>query len=189
MDLSDSFFGVIGVKNGLLTRRQVTECLMLQETEGYRNKTLGEICRLKNYLTEDQIQSILRAQAKSEILLEDILWGKIAIRNKLVTKKQIDKALAIQKDRHYSTRIGEILVENGYLTPQQVQAVLKTQMRLKKSGRLKKIAEETMIAEAEEKPEGKTEAKRRPKSKGKGKEKARKKAAKRASARKKKKKK
>ena len=136
MNLRDSFFGVIAVKNGLLTKEQLNDCLRIQEDGGEGAPSLGEICREHGYLTEDEVSKVLRAQAKSERILEDRLTGELAVRNGLLTQAQIDEVVDLQKGEGNGRPIGEILLERGLLTDQQLKAILRTQDRLKQeSGR------------------------------------------------------
>ena len=132
--LADAFFGTIAYKNGLLTRDQLIEVVDEQDAEFQIHgaaRTIGEICVEREYLTPQQVEDVLLAQEKSRILLEDTLYGKIAVRNDLVVDHQIEEALEIQRQDGYQRRIGQILVDRGYLSEQQVRAILRTQERLK----------------------------------------------------------
>lgn len=135
--LSDSFFGSIALKNRMLTRDQLTRALRIQQeqTKDGRGPTLGEVCRMLGFLREDEVDAILRAQERSELMLEDSLLGQICLHNRLVTRAQLQEALEDQRALDYTGRLGDLLCRKGYLDRQQLQAVLKTQDRLK-SGRL-----------------------------------------------------
>ncbi len=56
---------------------------------------------------------------------DDILFGAIAVHENLVTHEQLARCLGDQQKRH--RLLGEIMVENGFLTPDQVQIVLDIQ--------------------------------------------------------------
>jgi hypothetical protein len=149
-DLADRFFGVIALKNHVLTREQLVRALDVQQRRAAANQgadggggagagagpTLGEVCRELGFLREDEVNAILWAQAKSEVLLEETLWGRIAVSNGLISDEQLRTALEEQKRRDYHVRLGEILVERGHIDRQQLQAVLKTQRRMQESARL-----------------------------------------------------
>ncbi len=139
-NLSDSFFGSIALKNKMLTRDQLTQALRVQweRTLDGVGPTLGEVCRLLGFLREDQVNAILWAQAKSEILLEDSLTGKICLKNRLLTRAQLEEALEDQRALDYTMRLGDLLCQKGLLDRQQLHAVLKAQDRMK-SGRLKPV--------------------------------------------------
>jgi hypothetical protein len=140
-DLADSFFGSIALKNAVLSPAELEVALREQEARAAagRPATLGEVCRALGLLSEEEVNAILWAQAKSEVLLEDALLGKIALKNGLVTRGDLDAALAEQKRRGAGARLGRILIEQGKLSEQQLGAILKTQTRLKESARLKPV--------------------------------------------------
>lgn len=139
-NLSDSFFGSIALKNKMLTRDQLTRALRVQ-WDGTRDgvgPTLGEVCRILGFLSDEEVNAVLWAQAKSEVMLEDSLMGKICIANKLLTRKQLDEALEDQRALDFTVRLGDLLCQKGYLDRQQLNAVLKAQDRIK-SRRLKPV--------------------------------------------------
>ena len=139
-NLSDSFFGSIALKNKMLTRDQLTRALRVQ-WEGTRDgggPTLGEVCRMLGFLSDEEVNAVLWAQAKSEVMLEDSLMGQICLKNKLLSRKQLDEALEDQRALDYTVRVGDLLCQKGYLDRQQLNAVLKAQDRIK-SRRLKPV--------------------------------------------------
>ncbi|HEY0514555.1 MAG TPA: PilT/PilU family type 4a pilus ATPase [Thermoanaerobaculia bacterium] len=58
---------------------------------------------------------------------DDLLFGRIALHYKLVTREQLVEASQLQARRGGQRRLGEILVEQGQLTPQQVAQILAVQ--------------------------------------------------------------
>jgi len=58
---------------------------------------------------------------------EDLLFGRIALHYKLVTREQVLEATQIQTQEGGRRRLGEILAERGILTPQQVEQILAVQ--------------------------------------------------------------
>jgi twitching motility protein PilT len=58
---------------------------------------------------------------------DDVLFGRIALHYKLVTREQLLEASELQAQRGGQLRLGEILVDKGYLTPQQVAQILAVQ--------------------------------------------------------------
>ena len=138
-NLSDRFFGSIALKNGMLTRDQLTQALRVQweRTRDGSGPTLGEVCRALGFLTEPQVDAIVLAQAKSEVMLEDSLLGQICLKNRLLTRGQLEDALDEQRALG-GARLGDLLCQKGYIDRQQLHAVLKTQDRLK-SGRLRPV--------------------------------------------------
>lgn len=132
-DLADCFFGTIALKNRLLTREELSRCLEIQAAERRSgvSRTLGEICLEEQLLSEVDVAMVLKAQARSEVLLKDVLCGQIAVRNQLVTQPQLDEALRLQRKDGYRYRVGTYLIRLGYLTAQEVDAVLRAQARLR----------------------------------------------------------
>ena len=57
----DDRFGVTAVKNGFITREQLFEALKIQLAEdlkGMKHRLIGEILRIKEYITEKFIHSL-----------------------------------------------------------------------------------------------------------------------------------
>src|SRR3954469_5224478 len=134
--LSDSFFGSIALKNRYLSREQLTQALRVQweNTRDGSGPTLGEVCRMLGFLREDQVNAIVWAQQKSEVMLEDALTGQICLKNRLLSKAQLDEALDDQRTLDHTVRLGDLLCRKGFIDRQQLHAVLKAQTRMK-SGR------------------------------------------------------
>jgi twitching motility protein PilT len=58
---------------------------------------------------------------------DDLLLGRIALHYKLVTREQLVEASRFQAHEASSRKLGEILVEKGYLTPRQLEQLLAVQ--------------------------------------------------------------
>jgi twitching motility protein PilT len=58
---------------------------------------------------------------------DDLLFGRIALHYKLVTREQLLAATEWQSREGSGKRLGEILVEKGYLTPQHLEQLLAVQ--------------------------------------------------------------
>jgi twitching motility protein PilT len=58
---------------------------------------------------------------------DDLLFGRIALHYKLVTREQLLEASEYQASRGGQHRLGEILVDKGYLDPRQVAQILAVQ--------------------------------------------------------------
>lgn len=58
----DHRFGATAVKNGFISREQLFEALRIQLTEdlkGVKHRLIGEILRIKEYMTEAQIDKVI----------------------------------------------------------------------------------------------------------------------------------
>ncbi|MFC1588202.1 hypothetical protein ACFL54_07825 [Planctomycetota bacterium] len=125
-------FGKIAVKNQMLTEILVDEGLTIQrefEASGVK-KTVGEIFLEKGYLSKNEVDAIVAMQSKYLSRCRDVLFGKIAVKNGLVTKEQVVSCLEIQNNSRKHDRIGEIMVDQGYLSYPDYCAILKAQTRL-----------------------------------------------------------
>ena len=58
---------------------------------------------------------------------DDLLFGRIALHYKLITREQLMEATAFQARQGGSRRLGEILVEKGWLDPRQLEQLLAVQ--------------------------------------------------------------
>ena len=58
---------------------------------------------------------------------DDLLFGRIALHYKLVTREQMVEASQFQAREGGERRLGEILIARGYLTPRQVEQILAVQ--------------------------------------------------------------
>ncbi|MBI4577073.1 MAG: anti-sigma factor antagonist [Planctomycetes bacterium] len=73
-------------------------------------------------------------QAYDSARREDVLFGRIAVKNGLATQEQVEQGLAEQERAHREgaaiLRLGEILVQRGLMTPSQSHAVSRASERL-----------------------------------------------------------
>ncbi|MBI3271805.1 MAG: anti-sigma factor antagonist [Planctomycetes bacterium] len=134
---SDLLFGKLVVMNRYATQAQVEECVQLQDR--YRadgvDLGLGEILVKKKLMSQDQVISLLRAQRYLEVRSLDIKFGELALRNGMLTQDKLNDCLS-EQERHFKAgrefpRIGQLLLDRKYMSVQQVNAILKTQSRLK----------------------------------------------------------
>jgi twitching motility protein PilT len=58
---------------------------------------------------------------------DDVLFGRIALHYKLITREQMMEAAQLQAEEGKDRRLAEILVARGHLTPRQVEQVLAVQ--------------------------------------------------------------
>ncbi len=133
----DFLFGKLAVKAGFLTEDQVQD-LVEQQVEAARAgipTTLGELCQARNLLTFSQVQRVLLAQEFHDVREEDRLLGQLAVKNGFASEDEVARALdeqrrLYQEEHRLPKRLGEILAGIGTLSEQQVDALLKAQVRL-----------------------------------------------------------
>ena len=103
-------FGMVALSMGFLTRKQLKECVTLQQ-EATIPRRLGDIMLARGYLDAAQVRDILAIQGKT---------GETTSMPK--TKSERRRLL------------GEILVETGAIDRKTLTAVLKRQQLLRRSG-------------------------------------------------------
>ena len=62
----DDRFGVTAVKKGFISREQLFEALKIQLAEdlkGAKHRLVGEILRIKEYITEAQVDKVIEAMS------------------------------------------------------------------------------------------------------------------------------
>ncbi|MCE9584789.1 MAG: protein kinase [Planctomycetes bacterium] len=148
----DVLVGRIALASGLLTRDKLDECIHIFESSELP-PTLGEVFVERGYLNRDQLANLLSLAGRDlpqsaasptplpansitpvpEALTESAFFGKIAIREKLVSHEQLfeclDEQLRLEKSGK-ARQIGEIMVEKGYLKLADVSRLLKLQKKV-----------------------------------------------------------
>jgi adenylate cyclase len=120
-------FGDVLVEMGFVTRTQVMEALALQHLTGHR---LGEALLSLGYITRAQLQRALSEALRSgtQVALDRPPLGEILIGLKYIEPKALDETL--QQQRADGRRLGELLVDSGAVTHQQVYEALGLQQRM-----------------------------------------------------------
>ncbi|GEM_PF-1982176 len=151
----DLLFGRLALKAGLLSEEQVRWLVDEQArlaTDGSR-ATLGEIAQSLRLLTSHQVQVLLLGQEFAVLRDEDRRLGSLAVRNGFASEEEVALALdeqkrAYQEERTLPKRLGEILVEMGTLSQQQIDSLLKAQARLAGRGATPASAAPSNVAPA-----------------------------------------
>ena len=133
---ADILFGKIAVKAGMVSEGQIDECIKAQE-EMQQRKPLGMILLERAFITEDQLQKIIEIQKTnlqekaihSRTKRDDGMFGRIVLKLGFATEEQVHDAVRIQAkiEEDIFLRLGEIMVKKGYMTNDQVSAVLEYQ--------------------------------------------------------------
>ncbi len=120
-------FGELLVELGFVTEYQVQEALALQSLTGNR---VGEALMSLGYITRNQLQRALSmALGRGQpVALDRPPLGEVLVGLKYVDSGDIDAALNQQKKD--GRRLGEILVEQGKASYQQVYEALTLQQRM-----------------------------------------------------------
>jgi ribosomal protein L37AE/L43A len=132
----DLLFGRIALNKKYCTQEQLDKCLILQANS--RDQVpLGQILRREGYISDDQHSQILTLQRQrlsaidpvNKVPKESILLGKLAVREKLMSEFDLNTCLRLQAQSGEKRTIGEIIVAEGYLKPDQVKALLARQKK------------------------------------------------------------
>lgn len=109
-----SLFGAYLVHQQLATPKLIVEALDRQRVI---KRPIAAIAREQRMLNMDQVFQILNRQVKT-----GRLFGKIAIENGFLTKKDVERLLFIQKSE--VPHLGEILVDMGAISPAAMESAL-----------------------------------------------------------------
>ncbi|MCY3020439.1 MAG: protein kinase, partial [Planctomycetota bacterium] len=127
--IQDSLFGTLAVRYHFVLEEQVEEALLIQRElhqTGQPVPRLGEILTQRGYITEAQVQAVVKGQVASA----PKRFGEIAVAMHFCQPADVEAALSVQQQIKACgsyQRLGEILVARGALRPHQVHAVLRDQ--------------------------------------------------------------
>lgn len=146
---SDLILSKIAVELGLVTQAQVDACLREgiedPKAAGGSSWPLGDLLLRRGFLSvegriqvlkthTERLQKAMQGSAKKE----DILFGRLCVAKKFATPAEVNECLELQqrmtKERKGGElmtvmRIGELMIERGYLTPDQVKLILQEQRK------------------------------------------------------------
>jgi len=128
--LKKMMVGSLAVKANFITQDQLDEVEQLQnryEQAGKKVPSIGELLAHKGYLTKDQVVALL----KGSYSVQQGLFGEIAQRLKFASLEQVEDSLEIQHQGSNNGKpalpIGQVMVAQGHLRPNQILAVLRAQ--------------------------------------------------------------
>jgi hypothetical protein len=129
-----NLLGQIAFDAGYVTAAELEECLAIQ-SKSPAFAPIGLLLLEKGYLTLEELEELLRIQrARFEALSTDPsrggLFGQIAVRRGWVTDVRLAECLrdqASSANTGSSLKLGQILLEKGYLTVPQFLEILRLQ--------------------------------------------------------------
>ncbi|HZU98146.1 MAG TPA: hypothetical protein VFF73_15690 [Planctomycetota bacterium] len=141
MDQRAHFFGEVAIAKGFATQEQVLEALKEQyrlRCAEKRHLFLGEVMVHLGMISLDQLVELMDESAGyHETPTEQrqkVFFGDIAVRKGYVTPMRLFQCLQQQRDEDASgfahRLIGEIMLDNGYLTPAELEEVISTVVEL-----------------------------------------------------------
>lgn len=139
--------GRIAIEKGFLTQEQVDQCVR-EQTDApaliadRAPRPLGVILVAQGCLTGEQLTEILAEQKRrlqtlsqyADLRREDILFGRIAVRERLASADEVNSALRFQaalaeQGSAQVPRLGELLVERGVLEAGDIPKLLEQQAK------------------------------------------------------------
>ena len=137
---ADTLFGKIALEQGFLTEAQLRECLELQAYMDPPIPPLGVLLMRMGYIDDGKLRQIIEVQRNRlrdfeqslRARREDNLFGKVVIRMGLAREDQVRACLEFQDGLPPGQikRLGDILVQKGVLTAEDIQKVLDFQAGL-----------------------------------------------------------
>ena len=143
----DIMLGQIAVEKGLITPEQLDECIREQESSagqkpGPRTPTrpLGVVMLSRGVIEQKDLEGLLEEQDRRVKTVDprprqqkvEYLFGQLLVKNNLATQLQVNKCLEVQiklteKGVQPVPRLGELLVEHGFVDKKTVTEVLRMQ--------------------------------------------------------------
>jgi predicted RNA-binding Zn-ribbon protein involved in translation (DUF1610 family) len=149
--IKDLLLGQLAVEKGFVTKEQLAEIMKEQHGGASQDpnatvnpsksiRPLGTLLLSKGYLKERDLVALLEEQGRrleavknvQKLQKVDYLFGQLLVKNNLATMLQINKCLEIQlkmaeKGVTPIPRLGELLVDHGFVDKKTVADVLKMQ--------------------------------------------------------------
>ena len=133
---SDLLFGKIAIELKFCSEEQVNRCVAIQ-AKSRTGQALGRYLVDEGFLTEEQHAKVLEVQRRrmlrkdpiTQSSKEEILFGRLAVREGLLSAEQMNACLRLQGQPGEKRTLGEILVAQRLLTPGQVKSLLARQSK------------------------------------------------------------
>jgi hypothetical protein len=133
---TDLLFGQIALSKGFCTQKQIDACVGVQSARK-DGRPLGRILLDEGHITEEQHSAVLAFQRENlkavdplvKMRKEAVLFGKLAVREGLITEREANECLRDQAAQGESRSLGEIMVSKGCLTTEQVKDLLAKQQK------------------------------------------------------------
>ena len=133
----DRLFGKILIDRGLITREQLDEAIAVREkllAVGL-DRRIGEILVNRRLISQDVADEIGNQQKTVDSGGGESVLGRLAVQTGLISQAQLNRALELQRawfqESGVAPTLGYILVEEGLLTVQQLDALIAVQNRVK----------------------------------------------------------
>ena len=132
----DLLFGKIAAGRKFCTTAQLDECIAIQSRSRDR-VPLGQILLREGFISDEQHSEVLAIQRRNlnaidpvvKVARESILIGKMAVRDKIMSEADVNTCLQLQARDGEKRSIGEIMVEQRFLSPEQLKGLLSKQRK------------------------------------------------------------
>lgn len=135
----DALLGKLAVEKGLITEAQLAEC-MKEQKQPAGTRALGEVMLSKGLIRKADLNGLLEEQERRTSALNayqkmqkvEFLFGQLLVKHNKATQIQINKCLELQQQMAEKgvsplPRLGELLVEHGFLDKKTVEETLRLQ--------------------------------------------------------------
>ncbi len=124
----------LAIKNGLTTHDEIREYLKIQEKET-ASQSMADILTKNRKLEPKDIEKLLLEHNYYKVLNKDMHLAKAILHNKILKEEQIQECLSLQRNYFKETqelpRLGELIVQKGYLSIQENNRIVKSLLRKK----------------------------------------------------------
>lgn len=125
--------------NEIHTLRLLSDVKTSHFHEQPRARLIGDILVSNGAIKPEELRAVLKTQSNGAAMTADRRLGQLLLRNNLITPSKLAHALIMQQQERSRLRIapqvlGEYLVEQGYVSPQQLEQALAEQLRLDQKG-------------------------------------------------------
>jgi type II secretory ATPase GspE/PulE/Tfp pilus assembly ATPase PilB-like protein len=110
-------------KKGLVRSSDIQNTLAKQES--LKSRRVGEIISEQSKISVNDVEAVLQRSYKSDTIPPNTRVGDILVAEGLVTRQQVDEALADQQSGR-KKKIGQLLVECGFISEDQLLSALST---------------------------------------------------------------
>ena len=116
----------LALQHTLISPSQIKELLKVATAA---KETICNILIADKILSSEKIETLLYEHKYNKIAHKDTILGKFAIRYNMITQKQVDECLALQKNQYHHhqkiPRLSQLMVEKQYITIQQNNKLIK----------------------------------------------------------------
>ncbi len=115
-------------KKGLIRSSDIQKTLEKQQS--LKSRRVGEIISEQNKISINDVEAVLQRSYKSDTISPNTRVGDILVAEGLVTRQQVDEALASQQSGK-KKKIGQLLVECELVSEDQLLSALSTKFRMR----------------------------------------------------------